>query len=250
MNLSGSLMRYNPQSLLALAVEQPSQASINEYLEHGIVKVKAALKKESAELLEHHIERQIDWNLVFDHKGQHQDLNARAVDSWTTQQKEDLSTIVNSQASTGFQYLYENIPLYDIYHSNLLPGHFFNQIIEFLNSERTLNFFRGLLSTPQISFADAQITRFGAGHFLNIHDDNVKDKNRVAAFVINLTKEWRPDWGGALHLLDKQGQITNSFVPSFNEINIFKIPIDHYVGYVSPFATKKASIDYWLVAYW
>ena len=128
-----------------------------------------------------------------------------------------------------------------------MPGHFFNQIIEFLNSEKVLNYFRVLLSEPSISFADAQITRFGAGHFLNTHDDNVTNKNRIAAFVINLTKEWRPDWGGALHLLDKQGQITNSFVPTFNEINIFKIPVDHYVGCVSPFALqKRTSITGWL----
>lgn len=235
------------QPLLALAAEHPPKYLIDFFRDNHFVKVKGALNAETAAVIDQHISQQVDWNLVFNHQGQHQDLNARAVDTWTAEQKADLQTIVNTQASSGFQYLYENIPLYDIYHSNLLPGHFFNQIIEFLNTESTLNFFRELLSAPQISFADAQITRFGAGHFLNVHDDNVVDKNRVAAFVINLTKEWRPDWGGALHMLDEQGNITNSFVPSFNEINIFKIPIDHYVGYVSPFAMqKRVSITGWL----
>ena len=240
-------MNCKTQPSLALAAEHPQKDDISYFREHGFVKVKNALAVESAELLHQHIQQQKDWNLVFNHNGQHQDLNARAVDGWTAKQKEDLSRIVHTQASNGFQYLYENIPVYDIYHSNLLPGHFFNQIIEFLNSAQTLNYFRTLLSEPNISFADAQITRFGAGHFLNTHDDNVAGKNRVAAFVINLTKEWRPDWGGALNLLDNHGQITNSFVPTFNDVNIFKIPVAHYVGCVSPFATqKRVSITGWL----
>ncbi|NMP33370.1 hypothetical protein HII17_17620 [Thalassotalea sp. M1531] len=237
----------NITSSLSLSRERPEIELINFFQKNRFVKVPNALTDKSAQLLKSHIHQQKEWNLVFNHNGQHQDLNAIAVESWTSQQKDDLNNIVNQQASEGFQYLYENIPLYDIYHDNLLPGHFFNQIIEFLNTDKTINFFRQLLSSPEINFADGQITRYGQGHFLNVHDDNVDDKNRIAAFVINLTEDWRADWGGALHLLDKQGQITNSFLPTFNEINIFKIPVDHYVGYVSPFAqNKRVSITGWL----
>jgi Rps23 Pro-64 3,4-dihydroxylase Tpa1-like proline 4-hydroxylase len=75
----------------------------------------------------------------------------------------------------------------------------------------------------------------------------VKGKNRVAAFVINLSKNWRTDWGGALHILNKDLEIEQSFVPSFNEINVFKVPVEHLVGYVSPFATgQRLSITGWL----
>ena len=70
-----------------------------------------------------------------------------------------------------------------------MPGHFFNEIVEFLNNEDTLNYFREILAAPEITFLDAQITRFKAGHFLNRHNDDVQGKNRVAAFVINLSKE-------------------------------------------------------------
>ncbi len=234
-------------SKLKLASQEPSQRLISEFLEQGYIKVSHALSTESADLIAAHIKKQNIWNLVFDHQGTHKDLNNIEVESWTNTQKENLTSVIHQQAQTGFQYHYETIPLYDIYHDGILPGHFFNEIMEFLNEQTTLDYFRKLLSCPDITFADGQITRFRAGHFLNKHNDDVQSKNRVAAFVINLTKSWRPDWGGALHLLDEGGNIKQSFLPSFNDINIFKIPVNHYVGYVSPFAGgERLSITGWL----
>lgn len=232
---------------LELSSDSPNQTLIKTYTETGIVKVPCALSNDSAGQIYSALEQQAAWNLVFNHAGKHQDLNAQEVQNWSEQQKSDLQTIIYSQATNDFQYCYENIPLYDIYHDNLLPGHFFNRLYEFLNAPSTLNYFRELLSEPEITFLDAQITRFSAGHFLTTHNDQVAGKNRVAAYVINLTPEWRADWGGALHILDAEKQIKKSFLPSFNEINIFKIPVEHYVGYVSPFATgKRISITGWL----
>jgi SM-20-related protein len=232
---------------LKLASIKPEQNLISDFLKNGIVKVPNALSIESANLIAAHIKKQKVWNLVFDHNGTHKDLNNIEVESWTDLQKENLLSVIHHQAETGFQYHYETIPLYDIYHDNLLPEHFFNEIMSFLNEESTLEYFRILLSCPEITFADGQITRFKAGHFLNKHNDDVDNKNRVAAFVLNLTEQWRPDWGGALHILDDHGALKQSFLPTYNEINIFKIPVDHYVGYVSPFAVNsRLSITGWL----
>jgi Rps23 Pro-64 3,4-dihydroxylase Tpa1-like proline 4-hydroxylase len=218
-----------------------------QYIDQGFIKIEQALTTNSAQKLQQYIEKQKQWNLVFNNQGQHQDLDNLAVAQWTAEQKRSLEEIINHQAETGFQYYYETIPIYDIYIKNIMQGHFFNQIIEFLNTKASLDFFRTILSAPEISFVDGQITRFNGGHFLNCHNDDVKNKNRVAAMVINLTKHWRADWGGALHLLDENHQIKQSFLPTFNEINIFKVPVDHYVGYVSPFAKKpRLSITCWL----
>jgi len=217
------------------------------FLKNGYIIVKNALNNDTANYLFEKFSMQEEWNLVFNHNGLHQDLNSTEVAQWSADKKNDLQLIVHQQASQGFQYFYEAIPIYDIYNNNIMPGHFFNDILEFLNSSTVLDFYRNLLSAPEISFADAQITRFSAGSFLNCHDDSVDNKNRVAAFVINLTKDWRADWGGALHILDDESQIQQSFLPSFNEINIFRIPVDHYVGIVAPFAKgDRLSITGWL----
>lgn len=217
------------------------------FLKDGYIKVVNALTDDTANCLFEQFSIQEEWNLVFNHNGLHQDLNSTEVALWSTDKKNDLRKIVHQQASQSFQYFYKTIPIYDIYHNNLMPGHFFNDILEFLNSVDVLDFFRNVLSAPEISFADGQITQFGAGDFLNCHSDDVDNKNRVAAFVINLTKDWRADWGGALHILDNESQIKQSFLPSFNEVNIFKVPVEHYVGIVAPFAKgSRLSITGWL----
>lgn len=232
---------------LALAKHKNKAQMAKQYREKGFVKVQDALTESTLNTLHEFIASQEQWNLVFNHQGSHQDLNNLEVVNWSLSKKKDLENIIFQQASNDFQYFYETIPIYDIFHKNMLPGHFFNDIVLFLNTDETLDFFREILDAPEITFMDAQITRFSAGHFLNTHNDDVANKNRVAALVINLTENWRADWGGALHLLDDEKQIKQSFLPSFNEINIFKVPLDHYVGYVSPFAqNSRLSITCWL----
>jgi len=232
---------------LTLAKQKNKKQLAKQFQEKGFVRVSNALSKSTLKAIHDFIFNQEQWNLAFNLQGKHQDLNNLEVEGWPDNKKQELKQIVFQQASDGFQYLYEAIPIYDIFHNDLLPGHFFNDIVRFLNTRATLDFFREILNAPDITFMDAQITRFSAGHFLNTHNDDVNDKNRIAALVFNLTEHWRADWGGALHLLDEQQQIKQSFLPSFNEINIFKVPLDHYVGYVSPFATgKRLSITCWL----
>ncbi|PCH95580.1 MAG: hypothetical protein COB83_08230 [Gammaproteobacteria bacterium] len=228
---------------LTLAKQKNKTQLADQYQKQGFVKVSNALSESTLSTIHEFIDKQAQWNLALNHHGKHQDFNNLEVAKWSEDKKQQFEDVIFAQASDGFQYLYEAIPIYDIFTQNLLADHFFNDIVRFLNTEATLDFFREILAAPQITFMDAQLTRFGAGHFLNTHND----KNRVAAMVINLTKQWRPDWGGALHLLDDEQQIEQSFLPSFNEINIFKIPRDHYVGYVSPFATgKRLAITCWL----
>jgi Rps23 Pro-64 3,4-dihydroxylase Tpa1-like proline 4-hydroxylase len=218
-----------------------------QYQSAGIVQIKQAFNAECIDSLYQHIAQQKQWNLVYNNAGQHVDLDNLAVARWPQQDKNKLTQFIYQQAEQGFQYFYETIPIYDIYYKGLMPGHWFNNIMEFLNSESTLNYFRQLLNSPEITFIDGQITRFGAGHFLNIHDDNVKGKNRLAAMVIQLTPNWQPDWGGALHIVNEQNEIMNSVVPEFNTINIFKIPVKHFVGVVAPFVSHyRYAITGWL----
>jgi len=217
------------------------------YLNDGYVKLENALSNDTASLIHEKISSQAQWNLVFINNGVHQDSNNLDVEGWDDVHKNNLTQLVHKQAENAFQYFYETIPIYDIYYDKLMPEHFFNDIVKFLNSDAVLSYFREILQAPEITFLDAQITRFKAGHFLNRHNDDVKGKNRVAAFVINLTKDWCIDWGGALHILNNNLAIEKSFVPSFNEINLFKVPVEHLVGYVSPFATgHRLSITGWL----
>ena len=202
---------------------------------------------ESAEQLFTSLSTQDPWNLVFNRDGKHVDIGADSIALWNPEQRQQFDDIVFAQASYNFQYLYKAVPIYDVYHEGLLPGHFFNTLFEFLNSDEFLTFARELVGRPDIGFCDAQATCYESGHFLTSHDDAIAGKNRVAAYVINMTPEWDHNWGGALQFFDANGNIEQGFTPTFNALNVFLVPQAHAVEYVTPFATgSRFSITGWL----
>lgn len=213
----------------------------------GLVHIPDMLSLESANAIHDCLSQQEKWNLVFQRDNTHTDIDADSVLLWDDSQRADFLNIVHAQAQTGFQYLNKTIPIYDVYHKNLLPGHFFNTIFEFVNSAEFLNFCRELTGEPEIGFADAQATCYSPGHFLNVHDDNVYGKDRVAAYVLSMTPKWDCNWGGALQFFDSDGHVEEAFMPKFNTLNVFKVPKPHSVAYITPFAgAPRFSITGWL----
>lgn len=78
------------------------------------------------------------------------------------------------------------------------------------------------------------LSKYKAGNFLSPHSD--KGNGRLA-FVLNLTKNWKPQYGGALHFMnDARTEITDTYVPQFNNFIIFYVPektgISHFVSTV------------------
>lgn len=218
-----------------------------EFVAEGVVQVADFLQEQSAEALHALLASQPEWNLAFNKNGEHVDLSYRDYSGWTEQQKATLSQVVWAQAESEFQYFYKTIPIYDIYTRKLLPDSELNKVYELVNSRAFLDAMRSLVGDDSIAFADVQATSYERGHFLKEHDDDVQGKNRVAAYVLNLTKDWRADWGGLFHVFDSSGSIARSLVPAFNAINVFKVPRKHSVAYVTPFAAgSRLSITGWL----
>jgi SM-20-related protein len=115
----------------------------------------------------------------------------------------------------------------------------------FLNSAESMALFRQLTSITAIARTDLMATRYAPGHFLTFHDDEMA--MRKAAFVINLTANWKPAWGGLLQFLSPEGQIVDTFVPQFNSLHLFTVPQSHSVSFVAPFAQKtRYAISGWL----
>lgn len=117
----------------------------------------------------------------------------------------------------------------------------------FLNSPAFIAFVRGVTGDDRIDFADAQATRYRPGHVLTAHTDAADGKNRLYAYVLNLTREWYADWGGVLAFFDEQGHVVDGYVPTFNGFNLFAVPKAHAVTQVSSFAPRdRLSITGWL----
>ena len=117
----------------------------------------------------------------------------------------------------------------------------------FLNGETFLSFVRTVTGSPQIDFADAQATLYRPGDFLHTHNDLFEQKKRVAAYVLNITPFWKPEWGGLLAFLDEAGHISEGWSPAWNALNILRVPQRHLVTWVAPFGTEgRYSVTGWL----
>ena len=79
------------------------------------------------------------------------------------------------------------------------------------------------------------------------HDDDVAGKNRRCAYVLSFCPGWRPDWGGALQFFGPDGNVEGAFTPAHNALSLFRVPMDHSVGVVAPYAgSDRYSITGWL----
>ena len=189
------------------------------------------------------------WVLVTRLGGRHLDLDAEAMFNLPAAKRMEFERQVRRDAEHGFQYLYETYPLYDKWHNGSLrpEAPMLADLFEWLNSPGFLDPMREALGAPDIRFADAQLTRYRTGHVLNTHDDGVEGKNRVAAYVLTLSPEWREAWGGTLSFMDDTGREVDRFVPARNTLSVFKVPQKHQV---LPVARKvkapRLSITGWL----
>lgn len=224
------------ESGLYLAPRNDMAELQNAYERAGRVHIRGVLKQLSADAIYGCLADQPQWNLVYNKGGEHVDMDATAVSKWPRAKRKKLEKAIHLLARDAFQYHYMAIPIYDVYHKELLPGHFLNKVFEFLNDAKMLDFVRSITGDDSIGFADAQATCYRKGHFLTRHDDDVADKNRRVAYVLNLTPRWRPDWGGALQFFDSQGNIEIAYSPAYNVLNLFRVPMVHSVGIIAPFS--------------
>lgn len=122
-----------------------------------------------------------------------------------------------------------------------------DRLLEAMNTAPALEMWRELTGDPDVGLVDGQATRYLPGHFLTRHDDDVEGKNRVAAYVLNLSPEWASEWGGLLQFHDAAGEVTGAMVPGFNVLNLFRVPQSHSVSIVAPFApAPRYSITGWI----
>jgi len=171
--------------------------------------------------------------------------NMWRVATLTGQQQAELMTNAYSLARDKFHFLYDAHSLSTDGEPYPDPSHYLAAVTQFLNSAPLLDFIRQVSGASDIAYASGQATRYRPGHFLNQHDDG-NGRNRLVAYVLNMTPNWRPDWGGALLFSDRPGHIAEGYLPAFNALNIFSVPQEHLVGFISPFAgAARYSITGW-----
>lgn len=213
----------------------------------GYVHIRDVLLDTDANRLYRALLAETPWNLVFTDRGKHIDMPPEQLDVMDAKHVHALQKAIYAQAENSFQYCYNNYPIFDAVKDGLNEGHALHEFYAWLNASAFLDFAREVTGFDDISFLDAQATRYKPGHFLTVHDDAADNKNRRVAYVFGFTQDWPTDWGGLLQLLDRDGNVEYGIRPQFNCLNLFKVPRAHNVSLVAPFAGgMRFSVSGWL----
>ena len=207
------------------------------------VVLKDVMNAEVASNLYDELTHSLEWELSLTTSTGPAAIDAKTLAQASEQEKNHLQEQILHQASTRFSYCYGR---YELIPGN--PEHLLTAK-NYLASHAFIEFMRDLTGDQEIVRADAHATMYSAGYFLKKHDDIYAGKNRRFAYVFGFTRDWHADWGGMLCFLDKNGEVEDVFVPSFNTLTVFNVPQDHFVSLVSPFAnSERLAITGWLFA--
>lgn len=158
-----------------------------------------------------------------------------------------IEAAIHAGARRGFQYVYETIRISEDARERAVRGLPVDALLDRFNTPEALEGWRRLTGNPCVALVDGQATRYAPGHFLTRHHDDVVGKNRIAAYVLNLSPEWRAEWGGLLLFHGPDGEVIEGFVPRFNTLNLFRVPQDHSVSVVAPYAPyPRLAITGWI----
>jgi Rps23 Pro-64 3,4-dihydroxylase Tpa1-like proline 4-hydroxylase len=208
-----------------------------------------ALEPAAAEALWQVLRHETPYGLAWAGDGQPtgQYVRAEQLRSLPAEQKAAMGNAAARTAARGsFAFLYGQYPLAEAAREQWHPGHPLYGVLDFVNHGSSLDLARTVSGHADIIRADAQATLYAGGHFLTDHDDLVESQGRRLAYVLNLTKDWKPDWGGYLNILDETGNIVAGFMPRFNTLNLFLVPLRHHVSLVAPFApVGRVAITGW-----
>lgn len=189
----------------------------------------------------------IDWELVYRDLEGDRRLTGEQLRSLTPQQRMQLTEGIHAVARERFQFSFFSESLVAALRqgrSDLLT-----RFMRWMADDAFLAPMRELSGDTTINGVFAQATMYSRGNFLTTHDDHVDREDRRLAYVINLTRRWRPDWGGLLHFTEEDGSVRDTFFPHFNSLSLFTVPQRHFVSYVPPFAMEeRQAITGWLIA--
>lgn len=210
-----------------------------ELAKHGRVQVPGFLQADAAKRLHECLRDQVPWHVAEREQPNHDCDPGSAADRAMLQQAYE-------RAEEGFHFAYDRYLMLDALRTGSDPELVLNRVMQFFNGPQFLEFIRWFSGDRELVMVGAQASRYRPGQFLRQHDDRHVEEGRRYAYVLNLSRDWQADWGGVLHFTDANGNVIDSFLPRWNSLSLFKVPINHYVSLVAPWAAQpRLSITGW-----
>jgi Rps23 Pro-64 3,4-dihydroxylase Tpa1-like proline 4-hydroxylase len=190
------------------------------------LKISNFLNNNFSEILFKHILLEKNWTLSTG-------IDKNKYEKSTIKQNEKINSLQIKNVNNAFS---KNQFSYIFYRSmnNINMSYIEFTLRKYLNSIEFINKLNEITNLGLTHLTTMFLSKYSSGSFLSPHSD--KGNGRLA-FVINLTKFWKPQYGGNLHFLnDDRTEIIDTFVPEFNNLIFFHVPeengIPHYVSHV------------------
>jgi SM-20-related protein len=109
----------------------------------------------------------------------------------------------------------------------------------FFSSETLLEFVRSLTGRMPIIRGDARAMRLRRGHFVSFHEATRsadRSGRRLATALLNLTPEWKIEWGGLLSFRSRRQCGVEAYCPCFNSLDLYAFPHGNWLTQVAPYA--------------
>lgn len=217
------------------------------FSERGVMQIDQALRPKIADLLHYCLDQEVPWALAFRDKSGARKLWADELEAMSPEERRALDEEIEEIARRDFQFRYDNFMMVAAYKEKRYFDLVLHRVIEQINKPAWLEAMRTITGCQEIRRTDAQATRYIAGHYLRQHNDQNEKEGRLCAYVINLTRNWHADWGGLLQFLNEDGEVTETLMPRYNTINLFRVPAHHCVSPVASFAQgARYAITGWL----
>ena len=232
----------NPNIDIATMAENlnaTKRLQINDFLIHD----------EATKLMEC-LRNEVEWSLAYydPEKSDGAKLTPQQLKNMPKDELQALTNRVLTCRPDEYQFLYASYMMVTAYKAKQDMHLRTHRFLEYINSPEFLDIARRLTGHNDIIKVDAQATYYDKGHFLKQHNDSHTDLGRRMAYVLSLTENWNPDWGGTLQFVE-EGKVIDTFVPAFNTLTIFEVPQQHYVSMITPYAgSPRFSITGWMYA--
>ena len=217
---------------------------------HRRLHIPSILDPESATELHSRLSGAADWTRSI-HLGPGKDVDIRMdeLEAMSAAERAELERSLLESSADSLSYIFDTVRITGALIAGRPVAEPMRAIHDFVNGRPFLDFMTRLTGDERVAFAEVMATRYLPGHYATAHADELADQRRLYAYVLNLTPQWRADWGGVLMFLDGDGHIAEGYVPRFNALNVFAVPQTHAVSVVSRLArAPRLSITGWIHA--
>lgn len=178
--------------------------------------------------------RGLPFDYIFFNQGKNYVVPEQSMAAMTPQQRQTLQHELLEQASRGVGFFYNG---YRLEGERLASApQALKDLFELINSEQVVGLMQAITGLQNLAPASGHFSRYSSGQYLTRHSDNITEEHRKLAYVLNLTPEWHPDWGGLLQFYEQNGTPRDAWEPRLNSLSLFDVRHVHAVTYVTPFA--------------